>query len=111
MGCLGGHRQAIACWVAAGVAVVTGAVLVAASWDVWSPVFYIGLTLFLTSLTLLNAGTLLRRSRSLDDEYDAGYRSGYRAGRRALLVGLDGGRGRSAEGEVRRLSDGTGGGA
>jgi hypothetical protein len=74
-------------------------------------VFYVGLTLVLMSLTLLNAGTLLRRSRTLDDEYDAGYRSGYRAGRRALLIGLDGGGKRDEEdrSNVRRISGGGGG--
>jgi len=50
------------------------------------PLFYIGLTLMLTAVIVVNTGHIVIRARSLDAEFDAGYRVGYRAGRRVPLT-------------------------
>jgi hypothetical protein len=51
--------------------------------DLGSPWRLVGLTLVIIGATTASTGIAAHRSRSLEEEFDAGYRVGYRAGRRA----------------------------
>ena len=64
---------------------VTGFGLVDASFDANDPWFFIGLASIVVSCIGVNAVLREARTRTLNDEFEAGYRVGYRAGRRTLL--------------------------
>lgn len=81
-----------ACWTMSALLVAIGVALMVSHFDAMIPWFFVGLTLLLCGSVLFNAGLITQRSRTLDEEFDAGYRVGYRAGRRVggpTLVHLD----------------------
>ena len=80
------------CWALAAALGIVGATVVAVAFDPTSPWFFLGLTALIAAGSTVNTAWLVRRSRTLDEEFDCGYRVGHRAGRRAgapQLVHLD----------------------
>jgi hypothetical protein len=74
-------------WGAALVLAPSGAGIMASNFQPNDPWLSLGLIVMLAGVTMCNMGVVLRRWRTLDEEFEAGYRVGYRAGRRAPLVG------------------------
>jgi hypothetical protein len=60
----------------------------AANFEWNNPLLLVGLSATIMGCTTINAGLILARSRSMEEEFEVGYRVGYRAGRRAPQVRL-----------------------
>lgn len=74
-------------WRASAVVSGTGVGLTVATFhDMASPWRLLGLTLIIVGAITASTAVMGHRSRSLEEEYDAGYRVGYRAGRRAPVL-------------------------
>lgn len=86
---------------------LAGLAAVVVEFDINSPWFFLGLTALLAAGITLNTSLIVRRSRTLDEEFDAGYRVGHRVGRRIgtpRLVHLDD---RRRDGGVSKASIGS----
>src|SRR5690242_5578536 len=96
-------------WRLSAVMAGTGVGLTATHFDVQDPWLMVGVALVVMGATLVNTGYISMRTRTLDEEFDAGYRVGYRNGRRTakpVIVSLDSGRkhGRIPEAAVGALA-------
>ena len=77
----------VARWVLSVLAAVClgGVTLVDEDFDTNNPWFFVGLTIIIVSTIAANATLREYRTRTLNEEFEAGYRVGYRAGRRNPL--------------------------
>jgi hypothetical protein len=73
-------------WRAAAIVTGVGIALAAINFRPDNPSFLLGLALSLVGVIIANTGYIAMRSRSMDEEFDAGYRVGYRAGRRTPRI-------------------------
>lgn len=70
-------------WAGSAALAVGGFGVTMVNFEWYNPWILVGLSAMIVACTVANTGFVVMRSRSMEEEFEAGYKVGYRVGRRA----------------------------